>query len=338
MHLTLVHNAGAGEGDTSREQLLRALHAAGHRVRYVPHEAARSGRWLDDAGDAVIVAGGDGTVADVALQVAGRDLTLAILPTGTANNIARSFGIPLDVPALLDALGAGAARSAHRVSWSVGEVRAPWGTERFVEAAGVGVFARLLREVKRIPEHEAHMDPSRAWSRHDEIRRARRRLLHVVERAPVRRLSLEADDAALGGDYLMVEALNIRFAGPAIELAPGAGREDGRLVLSVLRADERDAFAAFVAGAIEGRAPPCPLATRRVRRLRLDWPLDDGRLDDRPWPDESRPSGDTVQVEIAAAVARVALLLPRAHEDPGVARASLPPGSHAATDRPPAPA
>jgi YegS/Rv2252/BmrU family lipid kinase len=43
----------------------------------------------------VIAAGGDGTVGSVAACLAGLDNTLAILPLGTANDYARSLGIPM---------------------------------------------------------------------------------------------------------------------------------------------------------------------------------------------------------------------------------------------------
>lgn len=45
----------------------------------------------------VIAVGGDGTVSDVAAGVINTDSTLAIIPTGSTNVVARSLGIPLDV-------------------------------------------------------------------------------------------------------------------------------------------------------------------------------------------------------------------------------------------------
>src|SRR5690606_5036644 len=98
--------------------------------------------------------------------------------------------------------------------WSVGVARAPWGEKRFVEAAGVGPFARFLRELKNLPADEPHMDPSRAEARHDEIRRGRRLLLEVLNQAPANRLTITADGEELTGEYIFAEVLNVRFAGP----------------------------------------------------------------------------------------------------------------------------
>ena len=48
---------------------------------------------LEEALDLVAVAGGDGTVGEVAEALLGTDVPIAILPTGTANVVAREFGI-----------------------------------------------------------------------------------------------------------------------------------------------------------------------------------------------------------------------------------------------------
>jgi diacylglycerol kinase (ATP) len=47
---------------------------------------------LEARPDVVAAAGGDGTVAAAARTLAGQGISLAILPMGTANNIARSLG------------------------------------------------------------------------------------------------------------------------------------------------------------------------------------------------------------------------------------------------------
>ena len=53
--------------------------------------------WHDRAYDLVIAAGGDGTIGSVATQLAGSGVPLAILPLGTANDVARSLHMPMDV-------------------------------------------------------------------------------------------------------------------------------------------------------------------------------------------------------------------------------------------------
>jgi diacylglycerol kinase family enzyme len=53
--------------------------------------------WREQGYDLVVAAGGDGTVGAVATHLAGSELPLAILPLGTANDVARSLYLPMDV-------------------------------------------------------------------------------------------------------------------------------------------------------------------------------------------------------------------------------------------------
>lgn len=60
--------------------------------------------------DLVIASGGDGTVAGVANALSRPGTHLGIVPTGTANVLARELGIPLEVEPALDVIAAGHAR------------------------------------------------------------------------------------------------------------------------------------------------------------------------------------------------------------------------------------
>lgn len=54
--------------------------------------------------DALIIAGGDGTVKAVAERMLAHDLPMGILPLGTMNLLARDLGVPADLDAAADAL------------------------------------------------------------------------------------------------------------------------------------------------------------------------------------------------------------------------------------------
>ena len=97
-----------------------------------------------NAVDCVIVAGGDGTLnaACAGLMTAG--LPLGVIPTGTANDFARSVGLPLDLESASGVIAGG-----HLRQVDVGDVNG----FPFLNVASVGLAAdlagRLTRERKR---------------------------------------------------------------------------------------------------------------------------------------------------------------------------------------------
>src|SRR5262245_33223083 len=94
VRVTLIHNPGAGlQGTGDARRLEKLLRRFGHDVRY--HSSKEKGlrRVLKKDADLVAVAGGDGTVGRVTRRMVGRGTPVAVLPSGTANNIARSLGL-----------------------------------------------------------------------------------------------------------------------------------------------------------------------------------------------------------------------------------------------------
>jgi len=109
----VVVNAGSRRTTGVYHQLQDALVRAGVPVREV--HAVTSGadllptleRVIDAGHDLVVVGGGDGTVSAAAGLTAGTEVTLAVLPLGTANDLARTLQIPRDVTAACAAVGSG---------------------------------------------------------------------------------------------------------------------------------------------------------------------------------------------------------------------------------------
>src|SRR6266576_6352393 len=92
MRITLLRNPKAGNGKHGRKELVDALEKAGHQTicRSIKKKGWKAA--LKKQADVVVVAGGDGAIAKVASALIGREVPLAILPLGTANNLARSLG------------------------------------------------------------------------------------------------------------------------------------------------------------------------------------------------------------------------------------------------------
>jgi len=126
MRVTVVHNPDAGSGDHLGSELLARLRDAGHAPAYASTEAASLTQALRAAPDVVLAAGGDGTVGAVARLMAATtpDIPMAILPVGTANNLARALGVGGTADEIIAGLESGAMRRLD-----IATVRAPWGTE-----------------------------------------------------------------------------------------------------------------------------------------------------------------------------------------------------------------
>ena len=109
-------NSRARLGSRPERALLAALGRRGiapsHLVRVKrPRSLARAVDALLGLGVArLIVGGGDGTLGAVAARLAHRDVTLGVIPLGTANDFARTLGIPGDLDAAAGVISDGNVR------------------------------------------------------------------------------------------------------------------------------------------------------------------------------------------------------------------------------------
>lgn len=94
----LCCNAKARNGSLSLDEIRAILRAGGIEPVDPPPGAAPDAAIRASAGevDLVILGGGDGTMNAAAGSLVETGLPLAILPLGTANDLARSLGLPLD--------------------------------------------------------------------------------------------------------------------------------------------------------------------------------------------------------------------------------------------------
>jgi diacylglycerol kinase family enzyme len=142
--IAVIWNATAGAShrpgldrliaDRLREQGLAAqiLPASnGREIRRLARQARQEGCRM------LVAAGGDGTVSSVASFVAGTELTLGVLPTGTLNHFARDLGIPL---ALNDAIRT--LKTGQPLLVDVAEVNG----RIFVNNSNLGLYPRLVAQ------------------------------------------------------------------------------------------------------------------------------------------------------------------------------------------------
>jgi diacylglycerol kinase family enzyme len=258
VRVTLILNPGAGTGATSPGELERAIWAAGHEVEVRETKKKGIPKALRDPGELVVVAGGDGTVGRAMKLLAGSAVTMTILPTGTANNIATSLGLrgePGRLAASWEKL------KVRQVD--VGKVTGPWGESRFVESVGVGLLGELI-----------HPDVGDDIEGTDEARSEARRVARTLA-APFRRVELDGEDRS--AKYLLLEAMNIRCAGPNLWLADHARVGDGKLEIVRALESDRPSLVALADAFGTSRAH---LSTEQGKCLRLWCEADELHVDD----------------------------------------------------------
>lgn len=143
MRIALIINAASGSLGNGFDpaRLRQRLADAGFEIVAEPDDTAPLPRRLEEAAsrpgiEAVVVAGGDGTLSCAAATLAGRDIPLGILPLGTMNLLAKDLGLPLDLDAALATLATGVRRRID-----IGEVNG----HAFVINSVLGMPARLQR-------------------------------------------------------------------------------------------------------------------------------------------------------------------------------------------------
>lgn len=100
---------------------------------------------LEEGVDAVLVAGGDGTVRAVSEAMSGSGVPLAIVPSGTGNLLARNLRLPLTEPAAMVRAVFDGDTIAMDVGWT--ELARPDGTtaeHAFVVMGGIGLDAAMI--------------------------------------------------------------------------------------------------------------------------------------------------------------------------------------------------
>lgn len=253
----LIANPTAGRGRTQHlaDALTARLAAAGLRLelRLTPDALAAqsAARAAVTAGaDRVIVAGGDGTISSVIGALVNTPTALGIIPTGTANVLARELGIPRSWPAACD-LAAGALRR------TIDAGRA--GDHPFVLMAGFGfdaeVVARLDPRLKRWFGPAAYVLAG----------------VQYAAQAPPADFTLRGDAGEVTVPAAMVVVANAARYTYDWKLAPQARIDDGVLDVAVFGLRGGFDLGTHVVNVLASRPGAHPeVAFFRTRRLEVD--------------------------------------------------------------------
>ena len=222
--VAVIINPISGAGRRRDVARVRAEHAAAlveqRRLNAEVFVTERPGHARELAGAALrrgvttfVAWGGDGTVNEIGSALVGSDATLAIVPSGSGNGLARELGVPLDPAAAFQVMFEGRSRLID-----AGELDG----HLFFNIAGIGLDA-----------HVAHRFAEGGLGRRGFIRYLELAAREVASFTP-HEYALTADGRDLNVRPLLIAIANARQYGNGALIAPEALLDDGKLDLVVV--------------------------------------------------------------------------------------------------------
>lgn len=213
-NIQLLYNPKAGDTlfKMKLDNFLRVFIDKGYEVRIYRSEGfGKMTAYLNETDlsntEAVIVAGGDGTINEVvnALMRLDNKPALGVIPAGTCNDFAKSLGFDLDLDSCIEIIG-----QMNIQPVDVGEVNGHY----FINVCGAGLFTNISQNV--------NVDLKNTFGK----------IAYYVkgaEQLPAFRpfhLKIESDGKEYEDDFVLFLVLNSEGAG-GIQLATGADLSDG---------------------------------------------------------------------------------------------------------------
>ena len=211
----LVANPGSRRGSVALQPVEAAFAAAG--VTLLPVESSPretlTARLVAQAGEAdlILAVGGDGTVNSIAAAAYRTGLPVGLIPAGTANDLARTLGLPLDPAAAAQVILAG-----RQTPIDLGEVNGTF----FFNVASLGLSVKLADKLSSTSK--------KRWGRLGYLWA----LLRALAEARPFSAAITAED----GHTIVVKTLQIavgngRHYGGGMVVEQGAEINDGQLDL-----------------------------------------------------------------------------------------------------------
>lgn len=176
------------------------------------HGAELANRAAQDGIDIVVVAGGDGTVNEVASVLMHTDTALGIIPCGSGNGLARSLGIPMDFDGAVDVI---ARNRPYAIDCGMAE-----GLPFFC-TFGVGFDAVVTEKFS-------------SGKRRGKMQYVRSALLEYINFTPDN-YALEIDGEIYTENAILIAVCNTSQYGNNAYIAPRASLSDGLLDVTVIR-------------------------------------------------------------------------------------------------------
>jgi diacylglycerol kinase (ATP) len=259
--IRIIANPVSGQGLSGRRarDVMIRLVELGCTVEVVETRCAGDARRIAceaKSVDALVAVGGDGTINEVANGYApGPAPPLGIIPSGTANVLAKEIRLPRKARDLADVIASG-----REIAWDAGRIRP--GDRRFMLFVSAGFDAQVVHEFHRSRNGRIRMSDYVAWG------------VRTYMRCEVPKIRVELDGKVEADPAAWVVVSNVRSYGGPIVLTPGAKYDDGYFEVMIQRrrhkADTAHLFgASLLTWAFGVDARPADVTYHRARHVRL---------------------------------------------------------------------
>lgn len=224
-------------------------------------------RAVEDGVDLVLVVGGDGTFSSIGRVLAGTDVCLGTIPTGSGNGWARHFNVPLDPAAAAASLARGVVRRVD-----VGRVN----DRPFFITCSMAWDAALVKSFDRMPMRG--ILPYVFAGVYE---------LFDYKPQPMT-ICLDGDETMTIEDALVFTVANLSQYGGGAVITPHAEPDDGLLELVIARRQDMPILIANIGKFLAGAVTDIPtVLSRRFRDMTVTRPKAapiqvDGELLDSP--------------------------------------------------------
>ena len=171
----------------------------------------------------------------------------------------------------------------------------------------MGLFAATILSI------EKQNDPALAAAacREEEMARVLEIFKEQLQKHRPKKMKVLLDNEDLSDDYVLIQALNIRYAGPNLDLAPGADTNDGLLDVVLVRRGEESSLSRYLSHCIKGNREKAKLTVRRGRHLLIESNGCPVHIDDKAWSMENEKHASPHAINIKVAPNSVSFICPR---------------------------
>jgi len=275
----LIHNPGAGEGKYSKTEIVKIMNEHGYKCSYVSSEK-KSLEDIKPETQFIAIAGGDGTIRKTIMSLLSKKLKfkrpIALLPFGTANNIATSLGINEDVSKNVSTWDDYKLRNFD-VGQAIGLDKAAY----FIEALGFGLFPKLIETLD-------NTDTTDIETPEEEFELALKQLLKITKSYRAVKCKITIDGKTIEKNCIMAEIMNISRLGPNLKLSEKADPGDGFFDVVIVGEEDRAIMEKYIEDIASGKNLPFPIEPILAKEIDIKWKGTDLHIDDERLSDQKK--------------------------------------------------